>query len=120
MRDAVLEWANSGGLRTMPWRETTEPFGILVAEVLLQRTPWWKVSRIWPEFVARYPSASMLAAAEEKDLADLIRPLGLPKRASTLRRLGAALVETHNGVVPREVGALRKLPGVGEYVAAAV
>jgi A/G-specific adenine glycosylase len=104
----------------MPWRHSASPFAVLLAECLLQRTPWWKVAPVWTEMLIRYPTALDLAAANEEDLRLLIRPLGLPSRVPALIALARALIDRHGAEVPRSRDALLALPGVGAYIASAV
>lgn len=120
MQAAIIAWARAGGLRPMPWRSTKDPYQLILAEILLQRTPWWKVGSVWSAILCKYPAPNSLAVASVPELQDLVRPLGLPRRAATLQRLGAVLVERHGGEVPHDYADLMDLPGVGEYVASAV
>jgi A/G-specific adenine glycosylase len=92
----------------------------LIAELLLQRTPWWKVQPAWSRLIAAYPEPAALAGAIESDVLVIIKPLGLPRRAKTLVQLAQALEVRHLGRVPAGRSELIKLPGVGDYIAAAV
>jgi A/G-specific adenine glycosylase len=112
----VLAWGRANR-RAFPWREETDPFRVLVAEVLLQRSRGGTVARVYGELFARWPTASALASADVEEVRSVIRPLGLVRRAETLRRLAAAVVE--RGDVPSSVAALQELPGVGRYAASA-
>jgi A/G-specific adenine glycosylase len=93
---------------------------VLIAELLLQKTPWYKVTRVYEGLLDRYPSPRELASADESEVRALIAPLGLPKRAATLVALGGALERDHGGQVPTSTKALQQLPGVGRYTAHAV
>jgi A/G-specific adenine glycosylase len=110
----LLAWGRANR-RAFPWREETDPFRVLVAEVLLQRSRGGTVARVYGELFARWTSASALASADVDQIRSVIRPLGLVRRAETLRRLAAAVVE--RGEVPSSVPALQELPGVGRYAA---
>jgi A/G-specific adenine glycosylase len=118
-RRVLAEWWKANA-RSFPWRETRDPYSVLVAELLLQKTPWYKVVRLYQSFLERYPSARELAVADVEDVRALISPLGLPKRAATLVALADALERSHGGDVPSDTAQLRRLPGVGEYTANAV
>jgi A/G-specific adenine glycosylase len=101
--------------RSFPWRETSDPFRILVAEVLLQRSRGKTVAVVYEELFGRWPDADALSRARTPSIASVIRPLGLVKRAGTLKAL-AREVE-HIGDVPGTLDGLLALPGVGRYAA---
>lgn len=103
-----------------PWRASREPYEILLAEVLLQRTRGPNVARHFREILHRAPNAGSLAAMKVGEIQSLIAPLGLLKRAVLLQRLGRALMERFHGSVPDRSDELRLLPGVGPYAAGAV
>ena len=100
-----------------PWRETSNPYEGLVAEVLLQRTRAANVVPIFRSFISRFPTPFTLCEASEGEILDVIRPLGLSWRAPLLKALGRRLSEL--GYVPDSIDQLLKLPAVGPYAAAA-
>ena len=113
----LAAWGTKEG-RTYPWRESSDPYLRLLAEVLLQRTRADAVASIWPSFVTDFGTPDRLAAASEDRIALAIRPLGLSrKRASYLKRLGAEL--SGSSKLPADLVGLSALPGVGPYSAAA-
>jgi A/G-specific adenine glycosylase len=112
-------WHRQNG-RRYPWRETSDPYQILIAELLLQRTRTDVVERTYPRFVATYPTSASLAAADPGDVESLLRPLGFVHRTRRLPELARALLERHAGRVPTTEGELLALPGVGRYVTNAV
>jgi A/G-specific adenine glycosylase len=116
-RRATLNWYRRWP-RTFPWRETRDPYAVLVGEVLLQRTRGEQTVGVFTEFIRRWPDPTALARARESTIAAVIRPLGLPKRASILKRLGRELTDL--GAVPSDPQALDALPGVGPYAAHSV
>jgi A/G-specific adenine glycosylase len=115
-RRKLLAWGRQHR-RSFPWRETDDPFRVLVAEVLLQRSRGKTVAAVYERLFARWPDASSLARARETSIASVIRPLGLVRRASTLRQMAKAVVR--RGGVPSTVDELLELPGVGPYAAGA-
>jgi A/G-specific adenine glycosylase len=119
LRRRVLRWFRQSG-RDFSWRRTRDPYCVLIAEVLLQRTRADLVEPIYRRFVSKYPNAEALAAEDSTDVIELLRPLGFFHRSARLPALGHALVERHGGEVPRVKAQLLALPGVGEYVANAV
>ena len=103
-----------------PWRASRDPYVVLLAEVLLQRTRGQNVANHFQRILRELPHATRLARAEVDEIERVIAPLGLMKRAGLLKRLGAALLEEHAGFVPRSSQDLQRLPGVGPYGAGAV
>lgn len=112
----LLAWGRRNR-REFPWRGERDPFRVLVAEVLLQRSRGTTVAGVYVELFKRWPDARGLAAADEQEIVEVIRPLGLTGRARTLKRMAAQVVEA--GGVPRAVDAMLRLSGVGRYSASA-
>lgn len=116
----VLGWYDAHA-RDLPWRdETATPWGVLVSEVMLQQTP---VSRVLPVYLAwldRWPTPADLAAEPGGEAVRAWGRLGYPRRALRLHAAARAVVADHGGEVPADLDALRALPGVGEYTAAAI
>lgn len=111
-RSELLSWA-SDNLRTFCWRETTDPYEILIAEILLQKTAAEKVEPIYEEFLSAYPSLTELAEADRDELADIIYSLGFQnQRSKALISIGQTL---RSSGVPDDAERLLKLPYVGRY-----
>jgi A/G-specific adenine glycosylase len=106
--------------RDFPWRSTTNPFHILIAEMMLRRTQARQVVSVYTTFIERYPDAQSLAAAPSGDVAKALYSLGLAWRVPAFQHLAQTLVEQHQGEVPADYKHLLVLPGVGDYVASAV
>lgn len=120
LRDAVGRWFGETA-RDLPWRAADRTaWGVLVSEVMLQQTPVVRVEPAWREWMARWPEPADLAAAPTADVLRAWGRLGYPRRALRLQECARAIVERHGGEVPLGEEALRALPGVGEYTAAAV
>ncbi|WP_439644739.1 A/G-specific adenine glycosylase [Demequina subtropica] len=118
--DAVRAWFREAG-RDLPWRDDrTSAWGVLVSEVMLQQTPVVRVEPVWREWMSRWPTPAALAADTQADAVRAWGRLGYPRRAKRLWECAVALVERHEGEVPCDLEALRALPGVGDYTAAAV
>lgn len=120
IHEALLSWFKLHG-RTFPWRETRNPFHLLVAEKLLQQTaarPY--VVQVFELLIERYPAATSLAAADPSELRALIAPLGLAYRAGELVQLSEALANQYGGEVPGNLDELLTLPGIGDYTARAL
>lgn len=115
----LLAWFTATA-RPLPWRETREPWGILVSEVMGQQTPMIRVVPRWQEWLDRWPTPAALAAASEAEILRAWDRMGYPRRALNLRRAAIAIVERHGGEVPSTEEELLALPGIGPYTAAAV
>jgi A/G-specific adenine glycosylase len=114
---ALVEWYRRGH-RDLPWRRTQDPYRIWVSEIMLQQTRAQAVIPYYQRFLDRFPTLEALAAAAEQDVLALWAGLGYYSRARNLRRAAQLMVEA--GGFPREYAAIRELPGVGDYTAAAV
>ncbi|MSQ30277.1 MAG: hypothetical protein EXR68_07320, partial [Dehalococcoidia bacterium] len=101
-----------------PWRHKIPFWQALIAEVLLQRTRAQQVVPVFEEFLRRYPRVCEFAEASEDDLRELFVTLGLHWRIPLIVAMARELGR-RNGRLPRSVGGLRQLPGVGEYAASA-
>ncbi len=118
-RNTLLTWAKQN-LRDYPWRRTSNPYSILVAEFLLQKTDADTVVPIYEAFLNRYPTVEKLALAEVEELAELLQPLGLFFRAKRLSQTAKIIAEKHQGKIPESERELLKLPGIGKYTARAI
>lgn len=106
--------------RDFPWRRTRDPWSVIVAEILLQRTHATKTEEVYRIFIDRYPNPDSVYRAGKKEILDVVGTLGFGnKRTATLRRLAEALIEEHNGEVPNDLETLMKLPRIGRYTARA-
>lgn len=116
----LLVWFEQNS-RSFPWRETNDPYKILIAEKLLQQTAVnEKVVAAYELILDRHPTVEHLARASAKDLAPIISPLGFKYRAKELPLLAKALVRTEAGNIPHHLDALLSLPGIGDYSARAI
>src|SRR5258708_6401229 len=113
----LREWY-ARGHRDLPWRNTRDPYAIWVSEIMLQQTRAQAVIPYYRRFLARFPTVAALAAAAEEDVLALWSGLGYYSRARNLRR--AAQHTAAAGGFPRDYAAIRALPGIGDYTAAAV
>ncbi len=118
-RRRVFEFYEEHG-RDLPWRDTHEPYKILVSEVMLQQT---QVSRVVPkyeEWIERWPTNQALAETALDDIMPVWQGLGYNNRAKRLRNAAAQVEAEHEGDYPRDIERLQELPGVGPYTASAL
>jgi len=121
VRKAVVEWYALHGDKELPWRRTSNPWLILLAALLLRKTTTEQVLKVYPRLAERYPSPRDMLSSSEEELRELIRPLGIEhQRAGQLKEVSRIIVEKYRGRVPCEKSELKKLPGVGDYIAAEV
>ena len=118
-RRSLLRWYGRHG-RNLPWRQTRDPYAILVSEVMLQQTQVATVIPYYKEWLRRFPDLAALAAASESSVLHAWQGLGYYARARNLRAAAKAVQDRHGGRFPRDPGAMRELPGVGRYTANAV
>jgi len=119
LHDAVLGWYRANG-RVLAFRGTSDPWAILVSELMAQQTQAARAAEAWQRFMGAFPSPAALAAATPADALRAWRGLGYNRRAIALRAAAIAIVERHGGRVPSDLAALDALPGVGPYTARAV
>ena len=115
----MAQWA-AAERRDLPWRQTRDPWLVLVSEVMLQQT---QVDRVRPHFVAfaqRWPTPQSCAQASLAEVLSAWQGLGYPRRARNLWRAAGVITEQHGGGVPDGLDDLLALPGVGPYTARAV
>jgi A/G-specific adenine glycosylase len=116
VRGALLDWY-AASHRDFPWRGETDPYAVLVSEVMLQQTQAGRIAERFPRFMARFPTAEALAVAPAGTVLAEWSGLGYNRRALALQRAAAAVAA---GGWPRDVAGLRGLAGVGPYTARAV
>jgi A/G-specific adenine glycosylase len=106
--------------RPMPWRETDDPYEILVSEIMLQQTQVERVKVKYAQFLAAFPTLGDLAAAPLANVLLTWQGLGYNRRAIALKRCAETIVSHFNGIFPGTIAELESLPGIGPYTARAV
>lgn len=119
MPPALIEWWSSGR-RDLPWRQTRDPWEVLVCEVMAQQTQVARVAARWRPFLDRFPTPAALAAVPAAEVVRWWGGLGYNRRALNLHRCAQAVVAHHAGRLPDSLDDLRALPGIGPYTARAV
>ncbi|MEW6569013.1 MAG: A/G-specific adenine glycosylase [Chloroflexota bacterium] len=117
--EALLRWYDHNA-RDLPWRRSRDPYAIWVAEVMLQQTRVETVIPYFERWMGRFPTVAALAEASPEQVLGLWEGLGYYGRARNLHRAAQRVVTEHAGVLPASVEALRHLPGIGRYTAAAI
>jgi len=118
IRKKIYEWEIQN-FRSFPWREETNPFHAIIAEILLQRTRAEQVVPVYLKFKKTFPDARTLSSTDIQIIGDVIKPLGLKWRASILKEAGKHLEKKYDGIPPDNYKELIQIPGVGPYVASA-
>src|SRR6202790_3273708 len=120
---ALLAWYDRQR-RDLPWRvapgRRPDPYRVWLSEIMLQQTTVATVGPYFDRFVARFPDIRALAAASLDEVLHLWQGLVYYARARNLHGCARALVERHGGRFPDDPAALRRLPGIGDYTAAAI
>ncbi|MFB6229405.1 MAG: A/G-specific adenine glycosylase [Halobacteriales archaeon] len=121
LREALVSWYESGH-RSFPWRETTDPYPILVSEVMSQQTQLDRVVDAWEDFLDRWPAVEDLAAADRADVVGFWtdHSLGYNNRAKYLHEAARQVTGEYDGDFPETPAELSELMGVGPYTANAV
>jgi A/G-specific adenine glycosylase len=115
----ILAWYSTHK-RKLPWRQTRDPYKIMVSEFMLQQT---QVIRVLPKYKAwmkQFPTVRDLALAPIAEVLSFWSGLGYNRRALALHRAAQIILSQHNGVVPKDTVSLEALPGIGRYTAQAI
>ncbi|MFA4876517.1 MAG: A/G-specific adenine glycosylase [Methanoregula sp.] len=118
-RQMVLDHYRDHG-REMPWRENTEPYHILVSEIMLQQTQVERVTGIFPGFIAAFPDFGTLAEAPLPSVLSAWQGLGYNRRAIALQQCAARVMAEFGGVLPDDPSILATFPGIGHATASSI
>ncbi|MBV8344759.1 MAG: A/G-specific adenine glycosylase [Candidatus Eremiobacteraeota bacterium] len=116
----LLRWYERHGRANLPWRALRDPYRTVISEFMLAQTQVERVVPKFEAFVERFPDFAALARASAADVLREWKGLGYNSRAVRVQHLAKVVVERHGGMLPRDGAALRGLPGVGPYTAAAI
>jgi len=119
VRRKLLAWY-ARHQRRLPWRDTSDPYAIWVSEVMLQQTRVDTAVAYYLRFLERFPAVQHLADADIQEVLKLWEGLGYYSRARNLHRAAEIVVSRFGGLVPADQADFQSLPGVGDYIAAAV
>ena len=118
LHQPVLAWYKKNE-RDLPWR-STDAWGVLVSEIMLQQTPVARVLPVYIEWMKRWPSPGALAAASPAQIITAWGRLGYPRRALRLHECAKVISTQYKGRIPETQSELRELPGIGDYTSAAI
>ena len=116
---ALLTWYRANK-RDLPWRGHPDPYAVWVSEIMLQQTRVETVIPYFEKWMGRFPTVRTLADASEQDVLNLWEGLGYYSRARNLHKAAGIVVDRHDGELPRDLDALRDLPGIGRYTVGAI
>ena len=115
----LLTWYRDNK-RTLPWRGTADPYAVWVSEIMLQQTRVETVIPYFEKWMRLFPNIRALANAIEHDVLNTWEGLGYYSRARNLHKAAKIVVDQYDGILPRDLDALRKLPGIGRYTLGAI
>ena len=117
----LIDWFQSES-KTYPWRETTDPWHILISEVMLQQTQVSTVlnKNFFTKFTEQFPTPASISSASEQEILSAWEGLGYYRRVRNLQKAAIAICEQHDGIFPRDYNSILALPGIGKYTAGAV
>ncbi|MDP6581450.1 MAG: A/G-specific adenine glycosylase [Vicinamibacterales bacterium] len=118
-RRRLLGWYRRNG-RNLPWRNTKDPYHILVSEMMLQQTQVDRVLPKYEQWLRKYPSLEALAAAKPGEVGRTWRPLGYNARPKRLHAIAREVVARYDAKLPSDEQTLRSFKGIGAYTAGAV
>ena len=106
--------------RPMPWRNTPDPYKILVSEIMLQQTQVERVLVKYPAFLTAFPDFTSLAQAPLADILTVWQGMGYNRRAISLQKCAQRVVKEYNGMLPADVDTLATFPGIGRATASSI
>ncbi|MDR3101787.1 MAG: A/G-specific adenine glycosylase [Methanocalculaceae archaeon] len=112
-QEEVMEFYETKGRHDMEWRHTTDPYRIVVSEVMLQQTQVPRVAVLYPPFIEKFPDFPSLAAAPHTELLAAWQGMGYNRRALNLQKLALRIICEFDGVLPEDPEVLALLPGIG-------
>lgn len=118
-QQAIWQYYKEQG-RDLPWRNTTNPYHILVSEIMLQQTQVERVKKYYKEFLPVFPNWEKLATAPLKKVLAAWQGMGYNRRALYLQRTAQIVVQEYQGKLPQEINTLTQLPGIGLATAGAI
>lgn len=115
----IIDWGNDN-LRDFPWRKSSDPYEILLAEIMLHRTRAPQVESIYELFLHKYPDLNSICDAGTEKIISELSGLGLQWRAKLLHSMACFIINNYHGQIPSNKKELMEFPGIGHYIASAV
>ena len=115
----LITWYQSNA-RELPWRGLQDPYLIWVSEVMLQQTQVETVIPYFQRWMKRFPDIQSVVYASEDDVLKVWEGLGYYSRARNIKKTAIIIYHQFDGVIPRTTNELKKLPGIGDYIAGAI
>lgn len=115
----LLSWF-AANMRPLPWRETYDPYSVWISEIMLQQTQMERGVAYFTAWMRTFPDIRSVAEAPEEAVLKAWEGLGYYSRARNLHKAAKVVMAEHNGEFPRDLAAIRALPGIGEYTAGAI
>ncbi len=118
-KQIIWDYFNVFG-RNFAWRQTTNPYNIVVSEIMLQQTQTQRVTEKYEHFISTFPDFISLAAAPLREVIAVWQGLGYNRRALYLQRIAQQVINEHNGILPDSPDVLVDFPGIGKATAASI
>jgi A/G-specific adenine glycosylase len=106
--------------RAFAWRDVTDPYAIVVSEIMLQQTQTERVTKKFPEFLTNFPTFEMLAKAPLEDLLRTWQGMGYNRRAIALQKIAVRVIHEFGGILPNNPEMLTTFPGIGPNTAGSI
>jgi A/G-specific adenine glycosylase len=119
-REIIYSFYVQNARKSLPWRKTRNPYHILLSEVMLQQTQVERVNDKYKHFLSAFPDVQSLAQAPLREVLSLWQGMGYNRRAIALQNSARKVVEEYNGILPKSVDSLEKLPGIGRATASSI
>jgi A/G-specific adenine glycosylase len=119
LRPALVQWYRQQG-RSLPWRNTQDPYAIWVSEIMLQQTQVKTVLPYYDRWLQLFPTVQALAAADQQQILKAWQGLGYYARARNLHQAAQAVVRDYQGIVPNDLQTIIQLPGIGKTTAGGI
>jgi len=119
IRRKLIKWFEKHG-RDYPWRHTGNPYKIMIAEFMLHRTKADQVLPVYVKFINKFPDIQSLSKAKPEEIRKYVAALGLNWRYRHFIEAANYIIEKFSGIYPADLELLKKIPGIGDYVASAI
>ena len=120
IQQAILSWFETHQRTHLPWRRTHDPYKVWVSEIMLQQTQVDRVIGFYERFLKKFPTVQLLAEAEWSEIVPYWDGLGFYRRGQNMLTCAKVVTDRYAGIFPDDLEALKKLPGIGPYTAAAI